>query len=85
MKKARKRKRKVKNKKGDKQKKSEKSEKRWFIVTVKGDDIIRNCRECFSKHGYGIRLREHAFKKGVFECPQCAANYVIDNGTLVKA
>jgi len=54
-------------------------------VTVKGDDIIRNCRECFCKRGYGIRLREHAFKKGVLECPQCAANYVIDNGTLVKA
>jgi hypothetical protein len=51
-------------------------------MTVVGDDIILNCRECFVQNGYGIRLRKNG---GCYECPVDGAHkYVVEKGYLKR-
>ncbi len=52
-------------------------------MTVVGDVIIHNCRNCFSKEGYGINLHSHA--NGLFSCPQCSTKYVVKSGFMKTA
>ena len=51
-------------------------------MTVQGDDIIQNCRECFSAHGYGIRLNKQG---NALVCSHDSTHqYTVDNGMLRK-
>ncbi len=50
-------------------------------MTVVGDDLIQNCRDCFATKGYGIRLQR---KANHWACPHCGASYDISCGCLVK-
>ena len=50
-------------------------------MTVEGDDLIQNCRDCFATNGYGIRLQRRSNK---WVCPHCNAAYDIANGCLIK-
>ena len=51
-------------------------------MTVAGDDIIKNCRYCWSNHGYGIKLGEG--QNGTLGCPHCKTKYRIHGGMLEK-
>ena len=48
-------------------------------MTVVGDDFILNCRNCFSKHGYGVKLKANG---GAMMCPNCREEYVVKRGFL---
>lgn len=50
-------------------------------VTVKGDDLILSCRNCFSKHAYAVKLEQNG-NGGTFDCPLCGLKYVVKNGLL---
>lgn len=51
-------------------------------MTVTGDDIVKNCRACFSTHGYGLRLDQ---KGEILICPQDSSHrYSIESGMLKK-
>lgn len=54
-------------------------EKVRIRVTVKGDELVYNCRNCFCEHGYGINLRPNG---GDLECPHCHAHYVVESGFM---
>jgi len=52
-------------------------------MTVAGDDIVKNCRACFSSYGYGIRLNDQ--KGNILVCPQDSSHrYSIEDGMLKK-
>ncbi|MEM0475903.1 MAG: hypothetical protein QW343_03860 [Candidatus Norongarragalinales archaeon] len=53
-------------------------------MTVVGDDLIQNCRDCFAQRGYGIRLQRSPTPANRWKCPHCGANYEITNGCLIK-
>ncbi len=50
-------------------------------MTVVGDDLVKNCRHCYSNYGYGIRLINDG---GQFFCPQCKSKYVVEGGFTRK-
>ncbi|MBI3587738.1 hypothetical protein HY995_05535 [Candidatus Micrarchaeota archaeon] len=49
-------------------------------MTRIGDDIVLNCRACFSQHGFGLHLLE---RPGHWECPHNSSHrYVVERGLL---
>ncbi len=50
-------------------------------MTVKGDELVYNCRSCFSMHGYGIVLKRNG---DAFECPNCSSKYVPQGGYMKR-
>jgi len=52
-----------------------------WTVEVKGNDLILSCRNCFSKHGYAVKLEQNG-NGGTFDCPLCGLKYVVKNGLL---
>ncbi|MBU1197788.1 hypothetical protein KJ765_04745 [Candidatus Micrarchaeota archaeon] len=50
-------------------------------MTVKGDELVHNCRNCFSQHGYGINLQKNG--EG-FECPHCHSHYLCEHGYMKR-
>lgn len=50
-------------------------------MTVQGDELVYNCRNCFSQHGFGIALKR---LQDDFECPHCRSRYVAQGGFMKK-
>ncbi len=51
-------------------------------MTVIGDEIVKNCRDCFCNHGYGIKLHQ---KGEILVCPHDSSHrYSISGGLLKK-
>jgi hypothetical protein len=48
-------------------------------MTVKGDDLVYNCRNCYCTNGYGINLKPQGSN---FSCPQCSAQYAVESGYM---
>ncbi|MBI5224717.1 hypothetical protein HY989_02510 [Candidatus Micrarchaeota archaeon] len=46
-------------------------------MTVKGDGIVQNCRNCYANSGFGIKLINDG---GSFNCPHCKTRYAMDHG-----
>ena len=59
-------------------------------MTVRGDTLVFNCRNCFSTHGYGINLKPQVtnpalpVESGAFQCPQCSSKYVVESGYMKR-
>jgi len=52
-------------------------------MTIAGDDIIKNCRACFSQQGYGVKLADQ--KGDILVCPLDSTHrYSIKGGFLEK-
>lgn len=52
-------------------------------MAVVGDDFILNCRECFSAHGYGIRLQ--SFGSNMYRCSKDGSHqYTVEAGFLKR-
>ncbi|MFH1056945.1 MAG: hypothetical protein V1717_04085 [Candidatus Micrarchaeota archaeon] len=49
-------------------------------MTVVGDEIVKSCRDCWSQHSFGIRLKET--QGGALECPHCKRKYRVERGFL---
>ncbi len=51
-------------------------------MTVTGDDLVKNCRQCFCQHGYGIKLHQ---KGEILICPHDSSHqYTVKLGFLEK-
>ncbi len=53
-------------------------------MTVRGDELVYNCRNCFSTHGYGINLKPQPTGPKDFQCPQCSSKYVVESGFMKR-
>ena len=53
-----------------------------MLMTVVGDEIILNCRECFVRDGFGIHLKKDG---NSFVCPHNRTHrYIVEDGFLKK-
>lgn len=50
-------------------------------MAVVGDALVENCRECYSKHGMGVRLKRDAHG---LNCSSCGTRYKIEQGMLER-
>jgi len=51
-------------------------------MSVVGDEIIENCRACFSQNGFGVRL---ARRSGLLVCSYNPSHqYVVEKGFLKR-
>ena len=48
-------------------------------MTVIGDDIVLNCKNCWNENGYSIKLLK---KGGNYCCPHCSTQYKVKNGFI---
>ncbi|HLC47565.1 MAG TPA: hypothetical protein VJI13_00690 [Candidatus Norongarragalinales archaeon] len=46
-------------------------------MTVVGDELVKNCRHCYSNFGFGVRLINDG---GQYNCPNCKSRYVLEHG-----
>ncbi|MFH1106379.1 MAG: hypothetical protein V1787_00635 [Candidatus Micrarchaeota archaeon] len=51
-------------------------------MTVKGDELVYNCRNCYCTYGYGINLKPSG---NAYSCPQCSTRYIAQQGYMVRA
>jgi DNA-directed RNA polymerase subunit RPC12/RpoP len=49
-------------------------------MTVVGDEIIKNCRNCWSQFSFGIKLSDRG--DGRLACPHCKSEYIVEKGFL---
>ncbi|MFH0713845.1 MAG: hypothetical protein V1722_04390 [Candidatus Micrarchaeota archaeon] len=51
-------------------------------MTMTGDDIVQNCRECFFQNGYGIKLNPNG---NILVCPHDSNHrYEVRSGMLER-
>ncbi len=50
-------------------------------MTVKGDNLIQSCRQCYSHEGYAVPLQPRA---GNWHCNRCGSVYNIAGGNLIR-
>ncbi len=48
-------------------------------MTVIGDDIVLNCKNCWNANGYSIKLQKSGDN---YRCPHCRTQYKVKNGFI---
>ena len=50
-------------------------------MTVRGNDLVHNCRSCYAQHGFGVALKPNG---DGFDCPHCNSKYVTEGGYMKR-